>query len=377
MRAVVAKKPHLPKKICFISDFFRRTKKLETSGSSAQERREVKDQGPRPMSVQTIKSLLQHDDSAAPQKIGFLLLNDFSMLAFASAIEPLRSANRQSNSKLYEWVIASPSGEAAIASNGVEVASDGDTSVLQDCRMVFVCAGVNVRENTDRNVLNLVRRLDRNGAVIGAICTGTYVMAAAGLLEGRRCTIHWENIDGLAEEFPELDITNDLFEVDGTRVTCSGGTASLDMMLNLIAQSHGATLAAEVSDQFIHDRIREPTDRQRMELRSRLGVSHPKLLAVVKTMEDNLEEPLAQTDIARMTNLSTRQLERLFRKYLNTTPTRYYLNLRLARARHLLRQTSMSILSVALACGFVSASHFSKCYRECYGRTPRAERAPA
>ena len=329
------------------------------------------------MSVQTIKSLLQHDDSAAPQKIGFLLLNDFAMLAFASAIEPLRSANRQGNSKLYEWVIASPSGEAAIASNGVEVASDGDTSVLQDCRMVFVCAGVNVRENTDRNVLNLVRRLDRNGAVIGAICTGTYVMAAAGLLEGRRCTIHWENIDGLAEEFPELDITNDLFEVDGTRVTCSGGTASLDMMLNLIAQSHGATLAAEVSDQFIHDRIREPTDRQRMELRSRLGVSHPKLLAVVKTMEDNLEEPLAQTDIARMTNLSTRQLERLFRKYLNTTPTRYYLNLRLARARHLLRQTSMSILSVALACGFVSASHFSKCYRECYGRTPRAERAPA
>ena len=242
--------------------------------------------------------------------------------------------------------------------------------------MVGVCAGVNVRGNTDRNTLNLVRRLDRNGAVIGAICTGTYVMAAAGLLDDRRCTIHWENIDGLSEEFPELEITNDLFEVDGTRVTCSGGTASLDMMLNLIAQAHGSNLAAEVSDQFIHDRIREPTDRQRMELRSRLGVSHPKLLAVVKTMEDNLEEPLAQTDIARMTNLSTRQLERLFRKYLNTTPTRYYLNLRLARARHLLRQTSMSILSVALACGFVSASHFSKCYRECYGRTPRAERAP-
>ena len=332
--------------------------------------------GTNDMSVQTIKSLLQHDDSASPQRIGFLLLNDFSMLAFASAIEPLRSANRQSNRNFYEWVIASPTGEPAVASNGVEVASHGDTSVLQECRMVFVCAGVNVRKNTDRNVLNLVRRLDRNGAVIGAICTGTYVMAAAGLLDGRRCTIHWENIDGLAEEFPELDITNDLFEVDGTRVTCSGGTASLDMMLNLIAQAHGSNLAAEGSDQFIHDRIREPTDRQRMELRSRLGVSHPKLLAVVKTMEDNLEEPLAQTDIARMTNLSTRQLERLFRKYLNTTPTRYYLNLRLARARHLLRQTSMSILSVALACGFVSASHFSKCYRECYGRTPRAERAP-
>ena len=328
------------------------------------------------MSIQTIESLLRHEDPTRPQQIGFLLLNEFSMLAFASALEPLRAANRQSNRDLFNWVIANPGGTVAIASNGVEVRADGDLTILQECRMVFVCAGVNVRSNTDRNVLNLIRRLDRNGAVIGAICTGTYVMAAAGLLDGRRCTIHWENIDGLSEEFPELEITNDLFEVDGTRVTCSGGTASLDMMLNLITQAHGAALAAEISDQFIHDRIREPTDRQRMELRSRLGVSHPKLLAVVKTMEDNLEEPLAQTDIARMTNLSTRQLERLFRKYLNTTPTRYYLNLRLARARHLLRQTSMSILSVALACGFVSASHFSKCYRECYGCTPRAERAP-
>ena len=329
------------------------------------------------MSIQTIESLLRHEDPTRPQQIGFLLLNEFSMLAFASALEPLRAANRQSNRDLFNWVIANPGGTVAVASNGVEVRADGDLTILQECRMVFVCAGVNVRSNTDRNVLNLIRRLDRNGAVIGAICTGTYVMAAAGLLDGRRCTIHWENIDGLSEEFPELEITNDLFEVDGTRVTCSGGTASLDMMLNLITQAHGAALAAEISDQFIHDRIREPTDRQRMELRSRLGVSHPKLLAVVKTMEDNLEEPLAQTDIARMTNLSTRQLERLFRKYLNTTPTRYYLNLRLARARHLLRQTSMSILSVALACGFVSASHFSKCYRECYGCTPRAERAPA
>ena len=328
------------------------------------------------MSEQTIKSLLRNDDQASAQKIGFLLLNDFSMLAFSAAIEPLRQANRQSNKELFDWLIASIDGNPIKASNGVVISCDGTSEILQNCRMVFVCAGVNVRANTDKSVLNIVRRLDRNGAVIGAICTGTYVMAAAGLLEGRRCTIHWENIDGLAEEFPELEITNDLFEVDGTRVTCSGGTAALDMMLNLITQTHGAQLAAEVSDQFIHDRIREPTDRQRMELRSRIGVSHPKLLAVVKTMEDNLEEPLAQTSIARMTNLSTRQLERLFRKYLNTTPTRYYLNLRLARARHLLRQTSMSILSVALACGFVSASHFSKCYRECYGRTPRAERAP-
>ena len=328
------------------------------------------------MGDSSIRSLLRIGEDAGPQKIGFLLLNQFSMIAFASAVEPLRAANRQANKILFEWVVASPDGQSSAASNGMLLQTDTGTEALQECRIVFVCAGIRVRENTNKVILNLIRRLDRNGAIIGAICTGTYVMAAAGLLDDRRCTIHWEHIDGLSEEFPNLDITNDLFEIDGNRVTCSGGTASLDMILNLISQTHGAALAAEISDQLIHDRIREPSDRQRMELRSRLGVSHPKLLAVVKIMEDNLEEPLVQTDIAVKTHLSTRQLERLFRKYLDTTPTRYYLNLRLARARHLLRQTSMSILSVALACGFVSASHFSKCYRECYGRTPRAERNP-
>ena len=328
------------------------------------------------MSVQTLESLLQYDDSHAPLKIGFLLIDEFSMIAFASAIEPLRSANRQSDRPLYEWVIASPSGATARASNGVRVASQAEPSALHACRMVFICAGLNVQKHTDRKLINFVRQLDRKAAVIGAICTGTHIMAAAGLLDGRRCTIHWENIDGLVEEFPSLDITGELFEVDGTRVTCSGGTASLDMILNLIAQSHGTQLAAEVCDQFIHDRIREPSDRQRMRIRTRVGVSHPKLLGVIEIMEENLEEPLSQSDIARGSSLSRRQLERLFRNYLDTTPTRFYLNLRLDRARRLLRQTSMSILSVALACGFVSSSHFSKCYRECFGRTPRAERAP-
>lgn len=308
-------------------------------------------------------------------KVGFLLVPNFSMLAFASAIEPLRSANRMSEKNIFEWVIATEDGQPVMASNKVEVAANGDLDDLAECRMVFACSGLDVHQHARKEILNALRLVERRGAALGAICTGTWLLAAAGLLQGRRCTIHWENHDGLIEEFPDLEVTNDLFEIDGDRVTCSGGTASLDMMLHLISQAHGSALAKVVSEQFIHDRIREAHDRQRMELRSRLGVSHPKLLAVVAEMEANLEEPLPQTEIARRTALSTRQLERLFRKYLDTTPTRYYLNLRIARARQLLRQTSMSILSVALACGFVSASHFSKCYRETYGRTPRAERA--
>ncbi len=323
-----------------------------------------------------IKEVLLSSKSAGTIKVGFLLVPNFSMIAFSAALEPLRVANRVSGDALFDWVIASANDESVTASNGVCVDTKSTAAELADCRLVFVCSGIDVHDHADQNVFNLTRRLDRQGAIVGAICTGTYVLAASGLLNDTRCTVHWENIDGLTEEFPHLEITNELFEINNNRITCSGGTASLDMMLYLISQIHGQSIAAQVSDQFIHDRIRDPSDRQRMELRSRLGVSHPKLLTVVGMMEENLEEPMSQTQLAKEAALSTRQLERLFRKYLSTTPTRYYLNLRLARARHLLRQTSLSILSVALACGFVSASHFSKCYRETYGKTPRTERVP-
>ncbi len=327
------------------------------------------------MSDKKIKKLLSSGNEHHPFKVGFLLVPDFSMLAFSSAVEAMRSANRMSGKKLFEWFIASEDGGGVTASNGVEITAHGGLDNLSKCRMVFACGGIDIQRHATKNIINALRLSERRGAALGAICTGTYLLAKAGLIKGRRCTIHWENYDGLMEEFPDLDVTKDLFEIDDDRVTCAGGTAALDMMLHLIAQAHGAKLAAAISEQFIHDRIRESHDRQRMELRSRLGVSHPKLLSVVAEMESNLEEPLAQTEIARRTALSTRQLERLFQKYLGTTPTRYYLNLRVGRARQLLRQTSMSILSVALACGFVSASHFSKCYRETYGCTPRAERA--
>ena len=189
-----------------------------------------------PMKDDKIKAFLQASKSAGALTVGFLLIPNFSMLAFASAIEPLRAANRMSGKELFSWVISSPTGTTPEASNGVKVDVQGTPEILQNCRLVFVCAGLDVKSYADRETLNVIRRLDRNGAIIGAICTGTYLMAAAGLLDDRRCTIHWENIDGLAEEFPLLEITNELFEIDDKRVTCSGGTASLDMILYLIAQ---------------------------------------------------------------------------------------------------------------------------------------------
>jgi len=315
------------------------------------------------------------DPNDVPTRIGFLLVHNFSMMAFASAVEPLRSANRMADRSLYEWRVYSVDGQPVEASNGIPVLPDAPMSDLDREKIVAVVAGVDVQKFEDERVLGFLRRASRQGRAVGALCTGSHVLAKAGLLDDRRCTIHWENLGGFTEEFPEIEVSSDLYEIDRDRFTCSGGTASLDMMLHLIGRQHGQALANQVSEQFIHDRIREPHDHQRMELRARIGVSHPKLIAVISEMESNLEEPLTQTDLAERAGLSTRQLERLFRKYLQATPTRYYLTLRLQRARQLLTQTSMSILSVALACGFVSASHFSKCYRECFGRTPRAERA--
>jgi len=309
-----------------------------------------------------------------PQRIGFVLIPSFSMIAFTSAVEPLRLANRASGRELYAWTLCSPDGAPVTASNGITLHTVGELDRAADTSAIVVCSGVDVHRFDDRHLLSWLRRAGRSGVDIGAVCTGSHILARAGLLDGYRCTIHWENLAAFAEDFPDIEVTTELFEIDRSRFTCSGGTGSIDMMLNVIAMQYGHELAAAVADQFMHERIRDQHDHQRMSLPARLGVRHPKLLAVIDQMEQNLEEPLGRGQLARDAGLSTRQLERLFRKYLNRSPARYYLELRLNKARLLLLQTNMSVIDVALACGFVSASHFSKCYRDFFGRTPRKER---
>ena len=295
-------------------------------------------------------------------------------MAFTSAIEPLRLANRVAEKELYRWRIISLDGNSVEASNGAEILIKQSAATIENVKIIFVVSGVNVQMYEDERLFAFLRRISRLGSVVGALCTGAHLLAQAGLLNDRRCTIHWENLGAFRELFPEIEVSADIYEVDKNRITCSGGTAGLDMMLFLIGKQHGDQIVAEITEQFIHDKIREPHDQQRTELRTRIGITHPKLLIAVGDMESNLEDPLGQTELALRAGLSTRQLERLFRKYMSMTPTRYYLNLRLKRANQLLYQTTMSILTVALACGFVSASHFSKCYKEYYTRSPREER---
>ena len=321
-------------------------------------------------------SIFDHPPERTPQRFGFLLLESFPLMGFASALEPLRAVNAQMEKSVFEWVLLSEDGEAVTSSSGLKIMPD-EAVGSEDFDVVVVVAGLNVEHVDCPRTISWLRRIIRVGVTIVGVSTAAYVFARAGILENRRATIHWEHVDGLREDYPHLDISTELFEIDGSVITCAGGTAAMDLMIHLIGRQFGHAAAARVTDWFVLKRIRDRHENQRMDLRSRIGVSHPKLLAAIALMEENLEAPMNREEIAEAVNLSTRQLERLFRKYLHSTPRKYYFSLRMHKAQLLLRQTSLPILEVALASGFVSASHFAKCYREFFGRTPRADRGPS
>jgi len=312
--------------------------------------------------------------SAKQRRFVFVLLDNFTMLCFACAVESLRIANRMSGKPLYSWVLAGEGGESVACSNGTEFKLQMDLDELSRDDTVMLCGGIDVQAATTRKLLNWLRREARRGVIMGGLCTAGYALAKAGLLDGKKATIHWENQDSFAEEFEDVTLTKSVFVVDGNRITTAGGTASIDLMLKMIADDHGEDLANAVADQLIYSAIRTDQDTQRLSIPTRIGVRHPKLSRVIQIMEQAIEEPISPATLARDVGMSTRQLERLFRRYLNRSPKRYYMELRLQKARNLLMQTDMSVINVALACGFASPSHFSKCYRSHYNTTPYRER---
>jgi len=308
------------------------------------------------------------------ERIGFLLIPHFSMIALTAAIEPLRTANRLAGKKLYDWKMIGIDGDNIQASNEVTIAADLSLYDKLDIDTLIICAGLKVNEYLDSKMMGHLRTLGRHQVMLGSVCTGSIILAESGLLNDRRCTIHWENIEGFAETHPNLNITATLFEVDRNRFTCSGGTAPLDMMIHSIKLDHGEDLALNVADQLLHSFVREPHDAQRMDTGYRTGIHNPKLLAAIGYMEVYLETPLSLNTLAKHVDISLRQLERLFKSNLDTTPTRYYLELRLQRARQLLKQTSMSIMQVAVSTGFTTASHFTQSYKRYFGHPPSQER---
>ena len=324
--------------------------------------------------TENMASIASAPRTAEATRVGIVLVNDFGMLGFASLLDALRYANSSSGRALYRWTMHSVDGAPVKSSAGVRIDVDDGIAVADGSDLVLVIAGVGAERYRDVRMLDALRRLSRKGAALGGVSLGPYLLARAGLLNGYRCTVHWENLASFKEEFPRLQVSAEVFEIDRDRLTCSGGTAALDLMLEIIGARHGRELARKVADACILDRIRSRGDPQRMPLRLRVGVSHPKLLRAIELIETSHEHRTNQRQLAGGVGLSERQLERLFRKYLDTTPSRYARDYRLARARDLLRQTSMSVIEVAIACGFTTASHFTKSYRERFGTTPGEDR---
>jgi len=292
-------------------------------------------------------------------KFAFLTLQRYSMIALSSAVEALRMANMVTGETVYDWSIVSMDGQPTPASNGLQLAPTIALEQVGSVDILFVCGGIDVRNAVSPKILSALRRLAERRVPLGALCTGGYALAKAGLLEKYRATIHWENLSSLREEFPRILLSNQLFTIDRDRFTCSGGIAPLDLMLHLVKTKLGARIAQLISEQFIVDRIRNDRDRQYVPLRAQIGAGHETLLHAAQLMEQNIEKPLSLDESAAATELSRRQIERLFKRHLNCVPKRYYLQLRLRRARELLLYTSMPIIDITAACGFRSTTHFS------------------
>lgn len=299
-----------------------------------------------------------------------VLIPGFSMMALSSLIEPMRGANRIAGVELFRWRLLSSTGAPVAASNGIEIKTLPLSAQDDGSNLAVLCGGHEDEAYTDPRVREFLRRLARRDTMIGSLSTGTFMLAEAGLLEGRRCTTHWNYVDALKERYPDLDVCNDIFVIDRRGFTCGGGVAAMDVMLEIIRGLHGTPFTNRVSENFIYGGLRNHDHNQRMSLRERLGVPRGSLIKAVELMEANIESPLRVAALARRVRISERQLERLFESWLGVSPTRYYVRLRLDRARALLRYTSIPVFEAAVACGFTSASHFSRAYKNRFGCSP-------
>lgn len=302
----------------------------------------------------------------------FLLVEQFTHLAFSCAVEPLRLANYFADRDLYGWETMSVTGQPVRGSNGIALVADGDLRPLSR-RETLVVVGGRMTQPDDPRLLAYLRRQAVHGTRIISICGGSSVLASAGILRNQPCAVHWAVSDAFAERHPGVEVVSRAFSVEGI-ATASGGAAAADLILHLIGQDHGAELAARVADLMVYPAPRGPAAPQTSAAQLRLRLQSRPLSEALRLMESHVEAPLASSELARRAGTSTRQLERLFRRHLGQTPHRHYLDLRMQKARQLVQETGLALADVAVACGFVSASHFSKLYRAHFGQSPHGDR---
>ncbi len=309
-----------------------------------------------------------------PHHFGFLLVDNFALIPYASVIETLRMANQVSGEKLYSWETLSIDGNPVSARCGLEISPKESNVDITNYSTFLVCGGTRVKQAWTPVLGRLLNQLDGKKTNLGALSTGSYLLAKAGVLNGYRCTVHWDSLASMREEYPRLLLTDSIYEIDRNRYTCAGGTTAIDMMLHIIAGDYGREMAVVISENLLHERMRCMSDRQRIPLLHQIGTGKPKITETVQLMEMNLEEPLSMEELAKYMEISRRQLERLFKEYLSCSPREYYNRIRLYNARRLLMQTNKSILDISILNGFKSAAHFSQSYKKVFGVQPRMDR---
>lgn len=302
----------------------------------------------------------------------FILLPKMTMLAFSSAVEPLRLANQLTGQCLYRWFLLSEDGKPVLCSNSISIAVDSALLPVHRQDTVIVCSGLDGYQAATPKTLEMLRLHHRKGGQVGGICTGAYSLARAGLLAGKNFTLHWDNQPAFIERFPKLVVSAHIFEKDGNIVTCGGGAAGTDMMLSAIETHHGHGLAQLVTDMCVHGTKRQTNVGQQSSIATAINTRNQRLIKLVRQMHDNIEEPLSLDELTSIANISKRQIERLFQRYLGVSPAQYYRNIRLDHGRNLIAETDMSITEITFACGFNSQAHFSKSYRKRFGNNPSA-----
>lgn len=310
-----------------------------------------------------------------PRRVAFVLWPGSHPATLTPGLAVLRSANKMAGYPCYVIECYTLDDAPLVTEEGWHFPARPWGSEVADLdRLWLVADAVGTPEAVPGQLVQQWRTLAREGMTLGGLEGGVFALAGAGLVDEHRCAVHWRLIDEFKERFPQVQATTQLFERDRGRLSSSGSQATVDLFLTLLAEDFGHDIAALVAEDLIAERIRDGSERQRVPLRNRLGSTHPKLTQAVILMESNIEEPLTTDEIARHVCVSRRQLERIFKQYLNSVPSQYYLELRLNKARQMLMQTSKSIIQIGLSCGFSSGPHFSSAYRNCFGITPREDR---
>ncbi|WP_282025694.1 GlxA family transcriptional regulator [Limimaricola cinnabarinus] len=300
-------------------------------------------------------------------RIVFLPFDGFSNMVLASAIEPLRAACDLSGRQLFDWCVATPGGAAACSSSGLQLAAELPLGEAGRCDALVLIAGYGARDTAARaEVLPAIRAAARQSRAVTGLDMGAWLMAAAGLLEGYRATVHWHEVEAFAEAFPGVEAVAESYVTDGDRQSAGSATSAMELSLETIRRMGGDALAYDVRTLFVHDDV----ERRRAES----GALSPQLGRAVRFMLDAIEEPRGLSEIAAHAAVSQRTLDRLCRRELGTSAGAYYRALRLTRAQNLLVETGLPLRDIALRCGFASASTLSRAYSQQFGRSLSATR---